>query len=148
MKKIITLALCVLCCTVVQAQQKEKSLLIRTQDGWSIASVYLPARPEKKTVLLLHDIGKNHKAFSSFMEKLSARGMGYLALDLRGHGGSTKEGIYTSFAKEGVDNEYNKMARDVDAAMEYLKSQGVAETDIMWVGVGMGANVAAKAASY
>ena len=129
------------------AQSKGKPLSIRTQDGWNIASVYLPAQSDKKTVILLHDIGKNHTAFSTFLEKLSARGIGYLALDLRGHGGSTNLDVYTHFAKEGVDNEYNKMTRDVDAAVEYLKSQGISEANIMCIGVGMGANVAAKAVS-
>ena len=148
MKKIILLAMFVCLSSGVFAQQtKEKALAIRTQDEWTIASVYLPAQPEKKTVLLLHDIGKSHTAFSAFTEKLAAAGFGYLAIDFRGHGGSTDGGLYTSFAKEGVDNEYNKMARDVDAAMAYLKSQKIAEADIMWVGVGMGANVAAKAAN-
>lgn len=148
MKKILILALCCLLSASAFGQKsKEKALSIRTQDGWLIAGFYLPAQPGKKTVILLHDIGKDHKAFATFAEKLSNHGMGYLALDLRGHGDSTNLGTYRSFAKEGVDNDYNKMTRDVDAAMEYLKSQKVADTDIMWVGAGMGANVAAKATS-
>ena len=73
--------------------------------------------------------------------------MGYLAVDFRGHGESTNLGVYTSFAKEGVDNDYNKMVRDVNAAIEYLKEKGVTEEDIFLVGAGMGANIAAKAAS-
>jgi len=148
MKKLFILAVCLLISPGIWAQKgKEKALSIRTQDGWMIASVYLPAQPEKRTVLLLHDIGKDHKAFASLTEKISALGMGYLALDLRGHGGSIDNGVYTSFAKEGVDNDYNKMTRDVDAAMEYLKSQQVPAQEVLWVGVGMGANVAAKAVS-
>ena len=137
MKKILTLLGClwvgaVLLAAPVKpaAQPTEKPLLIRTQDEWNIAAFYRPAaEPEQKTVLLLHDIGKDHTAFAAFAEKIAEKGMGYLALDFRGHGGSTKYGsaqepvLYNSFAKEGVDNDYNKMTRDVDAAMEYLKSQ-------------------------
>ena len=153
MKKIIVLLLCIGCCVSLHAQKKEKALSIRTQDGWSINSVYLPAEPEQKTVLLLHDIGKDHTAYAPFMEKIAAKDMGYLALDLRGHGKSTQHDgesapvEYKSFAKEGVDNDYNKMTRDIDAAMEYLKSQGVPPQDIIWVGAGLGANVAAKASN-
>ena len=148
MKKISALLFSLLIAGAVFAQRtQEKPLSILTQDGWSIASVYLPAKPEKPTLLLLHDIGKDHKAFAAFTEKLAAQGFGYLALDLRGHGGSTGGGVYTSFAKEGVDNDYNKMTRDVDAAMTYLKTKGVAQSDIMWVGAGLGANVAAKSIS-
>ena len=51
-----------------------------------------------------------------FSGKLADNGIGYLALDLRGHGASVNLGLYEDFAKEGVDNDYNKMTRDVDAA--------------------------------
>ena len=155
MKKILVLLFCVGYPLWSAAQQTagEKSLSIRAQDGWLIASTYLPAQPGKKTVLLLHDIGKDHTAFNALMQQIADKEMGYLALDLRGHGGSTqyensKEPVvYTSFAKEGVDNDYNKMTRDVDAAMEYLKSQQIFPQDVIWVGVGLGANVAAKASN-
>ena len=148
MKKITVLTLCLFVASGLFAQKtKEKTLIIRTQDGWGISGVYLPAQPEQKTVLLLHDVGKDHTAFAAFMGKIADKGMGYLALDLRGHGGSTEGGVYTSFAKEGVDNDYNKMTRDVDAAMEYLKTQKIMPENVVWVGAGLGANVAAKASN-
>lgn len=131
----------------LQAQVKGEAVSLQTQDGWTLSAVYSPAKEEQKTALLLHDIGKNRDAFAAFTVKLADKGIGYLALDLRGHGKSTQQGVYTSFAKEGVDNEYNKMTRDVNAAVEFLKEKGVPEEDIMLVGAGMGANVAAKAVS-
>lgn len=147
MKKIIALAgICLLCAaagTYVQAGP----ISLRTQDGWEIAGVYNPARAGQKTVVLLHDVGKNYHAFDNFISRLSNRGIGYVALDLRGHGASTRQGSYKAFAKEGIDNGYNKMTRDVDAAITYLKSKQVPETDIVLIGVGLGANVAAKASS-
>ncbi len=149
MKKIVWAgALCVLAVSVfAQEDIKGRPAGFQTQDGWSIAAVYQPAEPEQKTVLLLHDISKSRADFASFSEKLVEKGFGYLAMDLRGHGQSTNKGGYASFAKEGVDNDYNKMTRDVNAAMDYLKGKGVPEEEVIFVGVGMGANVAAKAAS-
>lgn len=120
---------------------------LHTQDGWNIAAVYAPAAAEQKTVVLLHDIGKSHQTFQAFIDRLVSREIGYLALDLRGHGQSTQRGNYRSFAKEGLDNEYNKMTRDVNAAMEFLTAKGIAQKDIVLLGTGMGANVAAKASS-
>jgi len=126
---------------------QEQVVSLRAQDGWDLSAVYRPAGEGQKTVVLLHDIGKNHKAFQSFIDRLTSRGIGYLALDLRGHGGSTRQGVYSAFAKEGVDNDYNKMTRDVNAAMEFLKGKNINPADIVLIGVGMGANVAAKSTS-
>ena len=131
----------------MQAQAAAAAVSLKTQEGWSLAALYQPAKADNKTVLLLHDIGQNKERFQPFYTKLEEKGIGYLALDLRGHGQSTNLGRYTSFAKEGVDNGYNKMTRDVDSAMEFLKGKGILEENILWVGAGMGANVAAKAAS-
>lgn len=132
----------------VQGGMDGRAVEFVTQDGWNIAAVYKPAKSEEKTVLLLHDVSKSHADFTTFADKIASKGLGYLALDLRGHGKSMNKGAYSSFAKEGVDNDYNKMVRDVNAAMEYLKSKGVAEEEVFLVGAGMGANVAAKAASF
>lgn len=131
----------------VRAQMEGTTVLLTSQDGWEISALYRPAEPGQKTVLLLHDAGKDNQAFASFAQRLEEKGIGFLAPDLRGHGRSVNKGGYASFAKEGVDNDYNKMTRDVNAAAEFLKNKGVAEEDMVFVGAGMGANVAAKAAS-
>ncbi len=135
------------CLPALQAQVKGTAAVLRTQDGWEISAVYQPAEEGKRTVLLLHDIGKNKNEFTTFSGKLRGNGIGYLALDLRGHGESVNAGVYEDFAKEGVDNDYNKMTRDVDAAMAFFKERNIPEEDTVFVGAGMGANVAAKAAS-
>lgn len=146
-KRFFILAAVMLFSPALFAQVKGDAVNFQTQDGWSVSATYRPAEPGGKTALLLHDIGKNKNDFTTFSGKLADAGLGYLALDLRGHGKSVNKGGYSYFAKEGVDNDYNKMTRDVDAAMNFLKGKGVAEEDIVFVGAGMGANVAAKAAS-
>ncbi len=135
------------CLPALQAQVKGTAAVLHTQDGWEISAVYQPSKEGKPTVLLLHDIGKNKNEFATFSGKLQANGIGYLALDLRGHGESVNIGSYEDFAKEGVDNDYNKMTRDVDAAMAFFKERNIPEEAIVFIGAGMGANVAAKAAS-
>ena len=148
MRKIIFLSLVLFWAGLVWAAPKgEKTVHLKTPDGWTIVGVYHEADPASRTVLLLHDVGQNKERFEAFCNRLSAQGIGYLAIDLRGHGQSTNLGKYTSFAKEGIDNGYNKMTRDVNSAVEFLKEKGVWEDDIVIIGVGMGANVAAKTAS-
>ncbi len=130
------------------AEQKEQAVSLSTQDGWTLAALYRPAEDGRKTVVLLHDIGKNKEEFSTFKSNLASEGFGYLALDLRGYGRSLDKGEARTFAKEGVDNEFNKMTRDVDAALNFLKQRGVSAQDTVVLGAGLGANVAAKSMSF
>lgn len=121
---------------------------LATQDGWALGATYQKANAGKQTLVLLHDLGKDRQSFASFSDALKQNGYGYLAIDLRGHGKSQNKGGAYSFAKEGVDNEYNKMVRDVDAAVEFLKSKGLAEEQIIIFGSGLGANVGAKSMGF
>lgn len=126
----------------------ERTVSLPTRDGWTLAAVYDPAKGDQRTVILLHDLGKNKEAFSSLRTALANAGMGYLALDLRGHGKSTDLGVASSFARERVDNQFNKMTRDVDAAMEFLQKQKVPMDKVCVLGAGLGANVAAKSMTF
>ena len=127
---------------------KGTPVTLSTKDGWALAAVYLPAQEEKRTVVLLHDMGKSKEAFTSLRASLAQEGFGYLALDLRGYGQSIGGGKASSFAREGVDNPFNKMTRDVDAAMEFLHAKNVKDETICVLGAGLGANVAAKSMTF
>ncbi len=130
------------------AEIKESAVTLNTQDGWALSALYLPAQENNRTVVLLHDLGKNKQAFTSFKAALGRAGFGYLAVDLRGYGQSTGKGAASSFAKEGVDNEFNKMTRDAEAAFSFLSKKGVAEENMAVLGAGLGANVAAKSMAF
>lgn len=126
----------------------EKAVTLSTQDGWQLVAVYSPAADENRTVILLHDLGKNKEAFTSFKKALDHAGIGYLALDLRGHGQSVGGGKMSTFAREGVDNPFNKMTRDVEAAVSFLEKQQVPSGQMVLLGCGLGANVAAKSTTF
>lgn len=130
------------------AEVKEAPVTLNTSDGWALSALYLPAQEDNRTVVLLHDLGKNKEAFTSFKAALGRAGFGYLALDLRGYGQSTDKGSASSFAKEGVDNEFNKMTRDTEAALSFLNKKGVPGEKIAVLGAGLGANVAAKSVAF
>ena len=127
---------------------KETPVTLTTEDKWKLAALYEPASSDIPTVVLLHDLNKNKNEFTSFKAALAKNGFGYVALDLRGHGQSTGGGGVRSFAKEGVDNQFNKMTRDVDAAIYFLKEKGISPEKIVLLGAGLGANVAAKATTF
>jgi len=126
----------------------EEVISLSTQDGWILSALYSPAQENNRTVVLLHDLGKNKEQFSTFKNALAKEGFGYLALDLRGHGQSTNKEDYRKFAREGVDNQFNKMTRDVDAALSFLDKKRVPAASIVVLGAGLGANVAAKSMTF
>ena len=114
-------------------------------------------------ILLVHDYQKDNTSWINFSKKIRRLGFGYLAIDLRGHGKSVKyeepkededEEIsedkerkvidYKSFARTGVDNEYNQMVRDVQAGVDYLLEKGYTEQDIIFLGEGLGSNILLK----
>ena len=125
---------------------KPEPVSLSTKDGWTLAAIYSPAGTQRKTVVLLHDLNKKKEEFTTFSNDLTKAGIGYLAIDLRGHGRSTGRGHVSGFAKEGVDNPFNKMTYDVEAAVSFLKGKGVAADQIVLLGAGLGAQVAAKSA--
>lgn len=128
------------------AAPKEQAVTLQTKDGWSLAATYLPANGQDNAVVLLHDLGKSAAEFSSFRKALAKDGFAYLAVDLRGHGQSTSQGTYKTFAKEGTDNPFNKITQDAQAAVEFLQTKGFPLSRIFLLGTGLGANVAAKTA--
>ena len=128
------------------AAPKAQPVSFSTRDGWALSASYLPAQADGKTVILLHDLNKKKEEFTSLEGDLAKEGFGYLALDLRGHGQSTGRGSVKGFEKEGVDNPFNKMVQDVEAAVNFLKSKNISLDKIALLGAGLGAQVAMKGA--
>lgn len=128
----------------------QESVFLETNDGWKIHAKYLKPKKENLPVLLLvHSQKSNYTEWKKWFSEIERYGYGWMAIELRGHGistyktdGSTQ--TFSSFSVSGFDNDYNKMIRDIDAAVIYLSSTGVKESDIIIMGVNLGANLAIK----
>ena len=120
-----------------------ENITVHAEDGWELSALYEPAE-NGFYVILLHELGKDKDEFAKLENKIKNAGYGFLALDLRGHGGSLNNGDYKAFAKTGTDNEFNQMVRDVTAAIGWLNQKDVPARNIYLAGSGLGANVAAK----
>ena len=120
-----------------------EAVTLTTEDSWNLAASYSSSK-NGKAVILLHDIDKSKADFTSFEQKLAEAGYGYLAIDMRGHGGSTGLGVQKDFKKTGTDNEFNQMVRDVNSGVAFLSAKGIPVSNIYLLGEGLGANVAAK----
>ena len=129
-------------------EAKGMPVTLSTKDGWALSATYLPAQEGKRTVILLHDLNKSKKNFAALENALAQNGIGYLAVDLRGHGASIGGGKASTFAREGVDNPFNKMTRDVDSAIDFLHKKGVKDANLAVLGAGLGASVAAKSMTF
>ncbi len=145
-KKHLLAFVCMGILSPVFAAPKEETVTLSTQDNWNLSALYMPADGKETALVLLHDLGKHKEDFTSFKKALAKEGFAYVAVDLRGHGQSTANGTYKTFAKEGMDNPFNKMTYDVQAAVEFLQKKGFTPGQIFLLGTGLGANVAAKTA--
>lgn len=116
--------------------EQREIVCLTTADGLNLRSWYFrPSRDGAPVVLFLHgnagDIG-NHLPFAKF---LIAAGYGVLALEYRGYGGNP-----------GSPSEAG-LTEDARAGFAFLKSQGIADADIVLFGESLGTGVAVAMAA-
>jgi len=135
-----------------QQEREEQRVTLTTEDGWNLAARYLEAAEGAPTVVLIHTQKSDLREWDPWFKPMKRYGFGYLAMDLRGHGdsfvmpnGSTA--TWKSFSVDGQDNEFNRMLRDVEAALVYLSTRSVAPESTVLAGSVLGANLAIKAAA-
>jgi len=135
-----------------EGPRAEERVTLTTDDGWNLNARYLRAAENAPTLVLIHSQKSDLNEWKLWFDYLKRYGYGYIAMDLRGHGnsflmpdGSTT--TYRAFAISGSNNEFNKMIRDVEAAITYLSTNGVTGNRIILAGSVLGANLAIKAAA-
>jgi len=130
------------------APDAEQKVSFKTKDGWTIAALYRPARKHGTVLILAHGVGSSMGEWAGFTQRLAAKGVGTLAVDLRGHVdsklGPNGPRDYADFDATG---EWPRAAGDLDAAVDWLKARGVAENRIALGGASIGANLASAAAA-
>jgi alpha-beta hydrolase superfamily lysophospholipase len=134
--------------------QAPRVLRLTTADDAGIsAAFYQAAANPAPAVILLHGLGTNREEWSSFVPTLQRAGFAVLALDLRGHGESTRR--VTSQGPVGLDyrkfapRDFQDMLLDLDAAFNWLTRQPeVDRTRVAMVGADLGANLALRYASF
>ena len=132
----------------VVALAAAQAVTFATKDGWTIAAAYRPASGGNATVVLAHGVGSAGGEWARLTEALAAKGVGTLALDLRGHAGS-RLGPPGSTDFTGFDayGKWPAAAEDLRAAAVWLKSKGVPDARIAFGGASIGANLASVVAA-
>ena len=117
----------------------QERVVLTTSDGKEIVGIYRPGDGEKFAILL-HMMPATKESWEPFADILSEMGYGSLAIDARGHGESTMNGLlnYKTFS----DKQHQAKIEDVEVALSFLKDHGAAEEEVVVVGASIGANLA------
>jgi alpha-beta hydrolase superfamily lysophospholipase len=128
----VTAALLLLLASPAPAAPPE-SVRFKTSDGVELAAVYNAPADGGRVALLVHGAGAGKGEWTPLADALRRRGLGSLAIDLRGHGESA-----------GSRDDFNE--RDLDAALAFLKKRGVPASRAGAVGGSIGANLVSRLA--
>jgi len=114
-----------------------------TSDGVKISGNWFPAANGAPAILLLHMRPATKESWNDFAAKLNTASFSALAIDLRGHGESVEQNGKKIDYKNFPDENHAAARLDVDAALVWLKTQGV--KNIYVAGGSIGANLAIDA---
>jgi alpha-beta hydrolase superfamily lysophospholipase len=115
-----------------------QDLTLTSADGTHLAATAIHRRGTTQGTVLVHMAGRSRADWSFFMDRLGRSRMSSIALDLRGHGAQAGETAPTP-------EVYAAMVADVQAAVAWMRAQGI--TEVSCTGAELGANLCLKAAA-
>jgi alpha-beta hydrolase superfamily lysophospholipase len=107
-----------------------------TQDNKEIAYTLYENSAAKFGIVLLHMLDRDRNDWGDFAKLLQTAGYSVLAIDLRGHGESTKNWRWRAFS----DRDFQAMSFDAKAAVNFFAQKKM--TNIVLIGASIGANIA------
>jgi len=113
-----------------------------TKDGVTIVGDWYAVPNAASFALLLHMRPATKESWRVWAQKLQDRGVACLAIDQRGHGESTNNGLldYKTFG----DEESRGKRFDVEAALGWLRAAGAVHSQMSVWGASIGANLAIR----
>jgi dienelactone hydrolase len=132
---------------VLCAAPASTEMALTSADGFALkGTLTLPAAKGKVPVVILaHQFRSDRAGWAPLTERLAARGIGTLALDLRGHGASTFKGgtevaVSSDFMASAMAVGFDRIPGDLSQAAAWLRKQpGVDGRRIGLAGASMGA---------
>jgi dienelactone hydrolase len=133
--------------------QTTRTVRLDTTDDVGIIGTYYPTdQPHSPAVLLIHSILQDRGVWTEFAALLQHNGIAALAIDLRGHGESTRK--LTADGPVKIDmrgltgHDYQDMLLDVEAAIDWLQTQPeIDRKHIALIGESFGANIVLRYAA-
>lgn len=115
---------------LVAAAPATREMSLKTADGFTLkGTLTLPeGKGRKPVVVLAHEFRSDRRGWDPLAAELHARGIGTLALDLRGHGASTdKDGAVVKISEGFVDSAktvgFDRIPGDLELAVKWLRAQ-------------------------
>lgn len=115
------------------------TVTLSADDGTKVHGRTSTVQNAKRGVVFVHMLGRDGQDWQSLMERLRNAGVSAIAIDLRGHGQSSKAGTDLSEA------DFLAMGAEVRAGADWLRAQGVAA--VSCVGASIGANLCTQFAA-
>ena len=117
----------------------------KTSDDWNLEASYRPPGKNKPVVILIHGVASGKGEWDPLAGELARMGIGSLAIDLRGHGGSL-QGPHGRTDYQGFDwtGEWLRMEQDIQAAISFLGRRKIPPSRIALAGASIGANLASR----
>ena len=123
-----------------------QEVVLKTDDNMKLAATWWDEpRAGSAGVVLLHMYASDRNAWKPLVSHLRARGIEVIAVDLRGHGASAKQGAIDHGARVQKRDPklFAEMHRDAFAAVQHLVKQGKCDPKkIALVGASVGCSVA------
>ena len=110
-------------------------VLVETSDGLALRAFHAKADAGKPTVVYFHGNGGTLENASVSNFAFEQAGFGVLLLEYRGYGGNPGEPSEQGFYRDG------------DAAIAWLKAQGVSASDLIIIGNSIGGGIATEMAT-
>lgn len=117
-----------------------KLISLEASDGVKIAALSGVSKSAKVGVAFIHMLGGSKEQWQITADSAWHQGMTVVAPDLRGHGANV-----TGTPVPLTATDYYAMTRDVQASVNWLRTQGV--TKVALVGASIGANLALRVAA-
>jgi pimeloyl-ACP methyl ester carboxylesterase len=130
----------------ISRQPDPNRVTFSSADGVELVGTWLPAtgQPDAPAVLLVHAFSRDRREWEPFQAALRGRGLSILAIDLRGHGESTRKKGRSISVTPGLLRSPQAFPRDVEAACRWLKER---TRQIGVFGWQVGANLAVLASA-
>jgi dienelactone hydrolase len=122
--------LCSLPTLLLAAEPSMREMSLTTPDDYVLSgTLTVPeGRGKHPAVILVHEFRSDRKAWEPLAEKLNARGVATLALDLRGHGRSTQQGgaavsITATYMTASETVGFDQIPADLALVAAWLRKQ-------------------------
>ena len=145
MMKRLWLALAIVVFLTAESRAEKKAVSFIAPDGFTLKGAFYTTGKAGPGVLLLHQCNADHQVYDGLGMLLSTAGYNVLAFDFRGLGQS-KGGEFTNFSAQNR-KLLDLMPADVDAALKFLTSQSIVNSNALGIVAGdCGVNQAVHAA--